>query len=357
MRRRRNVAAGDLLAALLEDGPRAGLSQHFEEAVRAKLAADPTDPVVLRKLRRAAVWRRDVVLERTVLALLAALAEATPDESNALASLPNPASKRPTSALPDLSLGRLRAPGDGGPVVQVLGMIGEALVETDGLAPAKYHVGRGERVGPKDASAVRDELHVLARTFGLPPGDFYVGGRDPGLVTALPREGDPPSWIVGSGIGTPLSASRRFVVGQLAMALRLGVAPLLGHDVATWPRLVFAAAVASEAPLAAGASLPGLDEAARVLAKGLTRKSRKAIPELARALDGAASIEDVCRALRRTLLRAGMLLAVDPQPALEAVLGSDVSRDSVRANDDARDSVRFWTSQDALAMRRELGLT
>ena len=73
--------------------------------------------------------------------------------------------------------------------------------------------------------------------------------------------------------------------------------------------------------------------------------------------DADLSIEAVCRALRRTLLRAGLLLATDPQPALEAVLGSAVSRESVRANEDARDLVFFWTSTDALSMRRELGLT
>jgi len=353
-----DVAAGDLLAALLEDGARAGLSQQFEQSVRVELGADPTDPAVLRKLRRAAVWRRDVVLERTVLALLSAIGEATPDETNTLGALPSPTSKRPSGALPDASLGRLRAEGDGGPVTQVLAMVGEALVESESLEPSKYGVGRGERVGAKDTSAVRDELQLLARAFGLPPGDFYVGGREPGLIVAIPREGDPPTWVVGSGIGSPLSTSRRFVVGQLGMALRLGVAPLLAHDVATWPRFVFGAAAASEAPLAAGSTIRGLDEVARALGKALPRRSRKAIPDLARALDGRLdSVDAVCRSLRRTLLRAGMLIAADPQPALEAVLGSAVSRASVQANDDARDLVLFWTSQDALAMRRELGLT
>jgi hypothetical protein len=353
-----DVAAGDLLAALLDDGARAGLSQQFEEAVRAELDADPTNPVVLRKLRRAAVWRRDVTFERAVLALLAALGEATPDETNTLGSLPSPTAKRPTSALQDAAFARLRARGDGGPIVQVLAMVGEALVELDGLAPGKYSVGRGERVGPKDASPVRDEVQAFARAFGLLPGDFYVGGREPGLVAAIPREGDPPTWVVGSGIGAPLSPSRRFAVGQLSLALRLGVAPLLTHDVKTWPRLFFAAAAASDAPLPGGASIAGLDEATRSLGKELPRRSRKAIPDLVRSLDARLeTVEGVCRALRRTLLRAGLLLASDPQPALEAVLGAAVSRDSVRGNDDARELVLFWTSTDALQMRRELGLT
>ena len=140
--------------------------------------------------------------------------------------------------------------------------------------------------------------------------------------------------------------------------MRLGVAPLLAHDVATWPRYFFAAAAASEAALPGGAGIPGLDDVVRTMAKGLPRRSRKAIPELVRSVDTRlAFVEAVCRALRRTLLRGGMLLATDPQPALEAVLGSAVSRESVRANEDARDLVFFWTSTDALSMRRELGLT
>ena len=145
---------------------------------------------------------------------------------------------------------------------------------------------------------------------------------------------------------------------QLGMAQRLGVAALLAHEPSTWPRMLFAAAVASESPLAGGAGLAGLEEAARTLGKGLSRRSRKAIPDLVRPLDGRReSVEQVCRALRRTLLRAGLLLAAEPQPALEAVLGAGVSRAAVRANDEARDLVLFWTSTDALAMRRELGLT
>lgn len=353
-----DVASGDLLAALLDDGARAGLSKQFEESVRLELAADPTDPVVLRKLGRAAVWRRDVPLERTVLALLAALGEATPAETNSLGALPSPSTKRPTGALPEASFARLRAEGDAGPVLQVLALVSEALIETDGLAPGKYGVGRGERVGPKDPSPIRDEVQVFARAFALPPGDFYVGGRDPGLVGLIPRESDPASWVVGSGIGAPLSPARRFRVGQLGMAQRLGVTALLAHEPSTWPRMLFAAAVASESPLAGGAGLAGLEEAARTLGKGLSRRSRKAIPDLVRPLDGRReSVEQVCRALRRTLLRAGLLLAAEPQPALEAVLGAGVSRAAVRANDEARDLVLFWTSTDALAMRRELGLT
>ncbi len=357
-----DVAAGDMLAALLDDGARQGLSERFEAAVRGELRADPTDPVVLRKLRRAAVWRRDVVLERTVLALLAALGEATADERNLLLSLPGPATRRPTSALADASFGRLRGT-DGlataaGGLTPLLALVGETLVEADRLEPARYGVGRGERVGPKDPSPVRDELLALVKAFGVSVGDLYVGGRDPGLIAAIPREGEAPIWILGAGVGVPLSPSARQRVGRLAFALRLGVAPLLARDVDEWPRFALGLAAAAGAPLAAGAGVRGVDEAAALLGKAVSRRVRKAIPDATRGLDARPeALLAGARNLARGLARAGLILAADPAPALDAALPAGVSRAAAQGSEHARDLVDFWTSLDALAMRRELGLT
>jgi hypothetical protein len=353
-----DVAAGDLLAALLDDRARQGLSERFEAAVRAELRADATDPIALRKLRRAAVWRRDVVLERSVLALLAALGEATADERNLLLSLPAPGTKRPTGALADASLARLRgADATGGPA-PLFALVAETLVEADRLEPARFGVGRAERVGPKDASPLRDELVALAAPFGVGVGELYVGGRDPWLVTAIPKDGEAPIWIVGSSVTAPLSPGVRFRVGRLAFALRAGLGPLLARDVSEWPTLALGLAAAVGAPLAAGGGGRAVEEAAAALGKAASRRVRKAVPDAARGVDGRAdALAAAARALFFAASRAGLLIAADPLPALETSLPGGVSRASAQASEQARQLVQFWVSMDALAMRRELGLT
>jgi len=353
-----DVAAGDMLAALLDDRARQGLSERFEAAVRDELRADATDPVALRKLRRAAVWRRDVVLERSVLALLAALGEATSDERNLLLSLPGPGTKRPSGTLPEASFARLRSAEATGGSAPLFALVAETLVEADRLEPSRFGVGRGERIGPKDASSLRDELFALAATFGVGIGELYVGGRDPWLITAIPRDGEAPIWIVGSSVTAPLSPAARFRVGRLAFALRVGVGPLLAREVSEWPTLALGLAAAAGAPLAGGAGGRPVDDAAATLGKAVSRRVRKAVPEVVRGVDGrAAALAATAQALFFAASRAGLLLAADPLPALEMSLPGGISRASAQASELALQLLRFWVSMDALAMRRELGLT
>jgi tetratricopeptide (TPR) repeat protein len=349
-----DLEAAEALADLLAGEARAAHGADFERIVREALASDPTEPALLRRLRRAASWRGDVQLEHAVLLLLAALDVADSEERAALTAV------RPTQAprgtLSEDRLARLRPSGAQNVALQVFAAVAETLVELDGLEPAKFGVGRGDRVGPRDPSPVRDELLASAAAFGLPAGDVYVGGRDPSSILGLPREGDPPVWVVGTGVAAPLSPARRFTVGRTAMALRLGVAPLLGRPVVEWVRLAVAASVAVEAPLPSAHGMQGVDEWARALGKAMPRRVRKALPDLLRALGDGRDLDAAARAARRTTLRAGLLLAGDPAAALEAVLGRGVSRDAVQDDGDALDLVSFWLSPDALAARREMGL-
>jgi hypothetical protein len=350
-----DLEAAEALAALLGRDARAEHAAAFERVVRESLAADPTEPSLLRRLRRAAVWRGDAQLEQAVLLLLVALGVAEPEEQAAAAAV-QPA-RAPRGALPEDRLALLRAPGESAPALQVLAAVADTLVELDGLEPGKLGVGRSERVGPKDPSPVRDEVLAGAAAFGLPAGEVYVGGRDPSAIVGLPREGDPPAWVIGAGVAAPLSPARRFALGRAAMALRLGIAPLLPRPVADWARLVAAASLAVETPVAAARSAQGLEEWARALGKAMPRRVRKALPELLRALGDGRDLDVAARAARRSALRAGLLLAGDPAAGLEAVLGRGVSREAVQDDPDARDLVAFWLSPEALAARRDLGLT
>jgi hypothetical protein len=242
--------------------------------------------------------------------------------------------------------------------VPLFALVAETLVAADRLEPARFGVGRAERLGAKDASPLRDELAALVAPFGVGVGEVYVGGRDPWLITAIPREGEAPIWILGSSVSVPLSPGARYRLGRLAFALRAGLGPLLAREVAEWPTLALGLAAAAGAPLAAGGGGRAVDDAAAVLREAVSRRLRKAIPEVARGTDGrVAALSVAAQAFYAAASRAGLLMAADPLPALEMSLPGGVSRASAQASEQARQLVEFWVSMDALAMRRELGLT
>ncbi len=349
-----DIEAAQALADLLvEPTARQALSMAFEAAVRVGLEDDPTDADALRKLRRAASFRRDEDLGRVVLAALVALGVATPEEREALARMPAPGV--PRSTLSEASLATLRAEGDDGAEAELAKLAFEGVAAMDPLDPSTWGVGRGDLI--RDETPLRAEVQALAGAFGLEPGDFYVGGPDATLVTCIPGKRDRFTWIVGSNVQTPLSAAHRFLVGQLAIAARDATLPLVQRPPEEAATVLLAAAAAADAVLPAARGRSGLEERRTALARTLSRKARRAIAELAPRLGDGARIEPWCRAAHGTALRAGMLLAGDLAVALQAVLGTESTVEAVRGAAVARRLLSFWLSTESLALRRELGLS
>lgn len=351
------IAAGALADMLVDPVERAEMLAGFEGAVRWSIERDPTDADALRKLRDVARWRGDRHLEALVLDALVAIGAATAKEQSELDERREVLGRLPSGVLGEPGIAQLRATGDGGPWAQVTDLICEAVAEMDRLEPAAFGAGKPDLVSPKTPHAVRNDVMMLARVFGVPVGDFYQGGREPGLVAVLPRDREKPQWIVGTGVGSPLPPLRRWQVGRAAIGARTGSTAFLDRSDDDAATLLLAATIAAEAPLPAAAGRPGIEELARALNKAMSRKVRKAIPDVIRGLpDGGRGVGEYVTAAKRTAMRAGLLLAGDLGAALEAVLGYRASTEAVRGSADARDLVTFWISPAAIGLRRDLGL-
>ena len=354
-----DLATAEMLADLLVDPvERRDFSVAFETTIRETLASDPTDEDALRKLRRAAVWRGETDLEYVVLCTLVALGLALPEEEEAFATRHARRTPRMTDGVRfhEGSIGRLRPPQAGSPVAQLARAAEETVAEMDRLEPATYGVGRGALVSPKADSAVRDAVFAIAHAFGLEPGELYVGGNDASQIAAVPGKKGKPAFIVGDGVSAPLTDSRRFVVGQLAMAIHEGCLPFVQRRPEEAASVLHAAAAAAESPLPGGAARADVEELRRAIERKMSRKARRAIAEAAAGV-GNADVDAWAAAAASSTLRAGLLLAGDLRVALAAVLPAPISLESVGASKMARDLVAFFISHESLALRRELGIS
>lgn len=345
-----DVTAAEALAKLSPSEAR-DVGRRLEEYARAALAPDPTEPELLRTLYRAAVLAGDGPLQRVVVLALAGMRAATPDELR-LAAPTMPA--RPTGSLSDAGLGRLRI-DDAGPVRELALLAVETLTDMDRLEPATFGVGRAELVrGASDADVV-----ALATAFGAAPAELYLGGKDPQATLGFAYRGK-PLWIIGTGAQAS-PARARFHAAQYALGMRLGLSPLAWRAVTEGADAVADALLA--VALGAGATLPAaagrvrVAELAQATAKAMSRRVRKAAPEVAAQIpDGGRAVVTWARALRMTLLRAGALAAADPGLALDVLCGSTRDEERTRASTEARELVRFWISGSASQVRSELGL-
>ena len=353
-----DLVSAEMLADLLVDPvERRDLSVAFETTVRESLAVDPTDEDALRKLRRAAAWRGETDLEYIVLGTLLALGLALPDEEETFRARHSRRTPRMTEGarLHQESIAHLRPAQARSSVAQVARAAEETVAEMDRLEPATYGVGRGALVSPKSEHPVRDEIFAIAHAFGIDAGELYVGGNDASQIAAVPGKKGKPVFIVGDGVQAPLSEARRFVVGQLAMAIHDGILPFVQRRPGEAASVLHAAAAAAEAPLPGGAARADVEELRRAIDRKMSRRAKRAIAEAAGAAAGS-DVDAWAEAAASSALRAGLLFAGDLGVALAAVLPAPFSAEDVKASRMARDLVAFFISHESLALRRELGI-
>jgi siroheme synthase len=163
--------------------------------------------------------------------------------------------------------------------------------------------------------------------------------------------------LVGVGVTSPLSSTRRHQLALQVAGYALSSLPLLTRTSAQSARLVFSAMVAAEAPLPPNVSREELGDQPRTLSKAMPRKVRKALPDLVRALpDAGASTETQVRMVQRHTRRLALLLSGDLEAALESVVGALPSADVIGGSEDALDLVRAFTSAPMTTLRKRLGL-
>jgi hypothetical protein len=250
--------------------------------------------------------------------------------------------------LPERAIDALHTEQARGPGAALCALVATALVEPE---PARRR--RADAADTASDAALSEALSALVRVFGLEVGAVErATTADPRGLAARAAPGASHVWVCGPDVAAPLSAAQRFVVGRQAMALRLGVLPLLERPAAERRERI-------EAAVSLAKDRRG-DERVRALAremeKRLPRASRKALAQAVEALgDGATdAAERSLRALEWSCLRAGLLLGDDPASALEVVLGGFPDLDSIRRSPEALELLRFWVSPTRLVLARAL---
>lgn len=352
-----DIPALEALSGLVQDATqRRVLSESFEAAARAE-HRDRFSAALPRQLGAAARLRHDKDLEFCATQTLLALGVATPEERAAAdehtAMVRRVRAPAPLSAS---SLDLFRAPGDGGVTAAFAQLVGETLTLASGVEPSFFNVGRGELSSTKP-SALREELTAISEALAAPLGDIYVGGSDAARVTCFHGKKERATWVIGAGVIAPLDTARRYHAGRAAFATYAGSIAWLDRPAEEGALLLLAAAAAAEVMLPAANAAPGLTEWARAIGKALPRKLRKPVADLAAQLPaGGAQLVAYCRAAKQSAARAGLTVSGDLHGTLAHLHGREPRVAEIQSSPYLEDLVLFWTSRDALTLRRELGL-
>ncbi len=332
--------------------------QRFERELRAALARSPLDPTLLRDLKTWAELAGSADGTFISLLTLNLLSHADDHERRlADAALKVAFAQRltPGVRLSNDEFAPLLAPGPDPRYAALLACVASAAADIDQLEPGKFGVGRGQRVGARDKSPLRDELEGLCAVLGLSLQELYVGGNDLLRVAALPHENG-VSLVLGQGVTAPLSPTRRSQLARELAAYHLSALPLLTRTRAQAARLIWAALVAAECPLPQSI-LDDLGELPRTLARSLPRRVRKQLPELCGALpDGGRDMPRQCELLLFQARRLGLAIGGDLQASLDDVVGAMASREAIANSEAAIDLIRAWTSAPMAQIRKKLGL-
>jgi tetratricopeptide (TPR) repeat protein len=320
-----------------------------------RLAQSPLDAERVDRLARVALSLENAPLRQAALGVLVALGEGTPEMDRELSHLDQRVAHTPQIAIDDASVPGLADADDVGPVGRLMGELATTFAEALGPGLAAYGVTKREKIDPRDGLPVRNEITAWAGALGVGDFDLYVGGRDPNGVFAIPTER--PAVVIGNAVTAPLSPTHRQAVARELFALRRGTTILRHRDAADIAALVVAscriAGLDMQSPPYAM-----LAEFERQLSKGVSRKTRKAIGELAVPVvktkpDPTAWIRAATSTLdRMAVVAAGDVSWVLAQSAdTRGRLGA-----SIESRERARRLLGFVLSPAYLELRDRLGM-
>ncbi|MCL2447480.1 MAG: tetratricopeptide repeat protein, partial [Polyangiaceae bacterium] len=262
----------EALRPLLE-GARTALVTALREA--------PTEAERIRLLVAVGGALGDDALRHAGLGTLGALGARDPDGDQLFAELSARTARTPQMAIPKAMLRSIVAPGDDGPIADLFILLGPTLSDALGPNLQSCGVGRRERVDPRIGLALRNEIAAWAGALGVHEFDLYVGGKDPTGIQGIP--GEPPALVVGSGVSAPLSPVMRARVTRELFGIVRGTNVLRSRDDVSIATVVAAACYFAEVryehpPYAM------LVEIGRLMARAMSRKARRALPEICSAI-------------------------------------------------------------------------
>jgi hypothetical protein len=189
-------------------------------------------------------------------------------------------------------------------------------------------------------------------------GEFevYIGGNEPNAVQGV--AGEMPALVVGSGVTAPLTAHGRQAIVRELFALRRGITVTRTRDDTTIAAIVVAACNLAEVRIESP-HYAMLSDVQRQLGKALSRRTRKLLPDICRAVVAEdRDIRSWARAALASMYRMAAIAAGDVSMVLTDALGVPLAQlPSLMAHDDrARRLIAFVLSPNYLELRGRLGM-
>jgi predicted Zn-dependent protease len=345
-----------LLAVEVAPEVRARLLERARTVLTESLQRRPLDLTAVKRLAKVARALSDEAQQQIALSVAITIGGHDAALEQQFAQVAARKARIPQIALSDALLKQALDPGDRGPVAHLFAALGPTLAEALGPSLAGCGVTKKDRVDPRAGIALRNEIAAWAGAFGIAEFDLYVGGKDPLGVQGVP--GEPPALVVGAGVNAPLAPPTRARVARELLAMVRGSTIVRHRDDTTIAAIVVAACNLAEVKVNAP-SYAVLNDVEKQLAKAISRKTKRALPELCQAIvsgnaDGRAWYK---RALSSSV-RIAALASGDVGVALMDALGEPLERLPVVAKGEPRveELVRFALSAAFLDLRRALGL-
>jgi len=335
---------------------RTRLLENARAALVESLQTRPSDVTAVRRLVKVARALSDNALQQAALSVQLSLGAGDAQAEQAFAQLAAKKTRTPQIAIGDAMLRSLLAPGDDGPIAELFVALGPTLAEALGPNLQACGVGRRDRVDPRSGVALRNEIAAWAGAFGIREFDLYVGGRDPLGVQGI--AGEVPSLVVGAGVNAPLAPLTRARVARELLAMARGTTVARTRDEVAVAAVVVAACRLGDVPVE-HPPYAVLAEIERLLAKAMSRKTRKLLPELCAAV--VRSQADARAWSKRALASQDRIACVasgDVGVVLSDALGVGIEKVGATAKGNARaeELLRFVLSPRYAELRRSLGL-
>jgi hypothetical protein len=320
------------------------------------LTRDPIDRDRVVRLARIVEELEDWPLRQATLGVLSALSGPDGAIEHELSLLDARVAKMPRVAVDESTIALIGDPDDTGALAQLFATLAEPLSTALGPSLEALGAGKKQRIEPRSGLPIRNEIAAWAGALGLGEFDLYVGGKRADAVQGVP--GERPAIVVGSAIAAPLAPAARQAVVRELFALRRGTSIARTRDETTVAAIVVAACRLAEVPVEAP-PYAMLADVQRQLGKALSRRTRKLLPPLCRAVveEGHDPKAWAASALV-SMYRMAAIAAGDVSLVLRDVLDAPLDRlpSLISYDERARRLMAFVLSPRYLELRGKLGM-
>lgn len=321
------------------------------------LSRNPADEGRVLYLSKLAAFFQDQGQRQASLGALVALGKNTRSVSEELAKLDTRVAAQPTIVIDGAALAAIADPEDNGPIAELFPIIAEIIPAALGPSLASRGVTKKDRIDSRGGHPLRLAIASWMGALGITDDfELYVGGPEPRGVHGI--SGETPALVLGSAVTQPFDATARAAVARAVFGLKRGINAVRTRDERAIASLIAAVSIDAGVayPVPQFAVYP---EIARAVKKEMTRKVRKAIPEICqRILQSRQDPVAWALAAQRSFDRMAVIAAGDASIVLADVLGQprDQLGGLIAESERARRLLGFVLSPSYLELRKTLGM-